>query len=87
MTISKRAAKGRVNSLEQTKTANKGIRLLLPKSIEARCTKIANAVVPEYNNGSYSCTGIIAKRWQAAWDAACISIGYEPKAVALDLRK
>ncbi len=54
---------------------------VLPKTIEARCTRIADAVVPEYNSDSYSCTGTIAKRWQAAWDAACISNGYEPKTV------
>lgn len=49
--------------------------------ITARCTQIADAVVPEYRDGkrSYSCTGLVAKRWQAAWDGACIALDREPK--------
>ena len=50
--------------------------------VTARCTQIADAVVPEYRDGkrSYSCTGRVAERWQAAWDGACIALGREPKA-------
>ena len=53
----------------------------LPGSIEASCTQIADAVVPAYRkaNRSYSCTGTIAKRWQAAWDGACIALGHDPQ--------
>lgn len=34
--------------------------------------EIADAVVPEYRNGerSYSCTGLVAKRWSSAYEAA-----------------
>jgi hypothetical protein len=44
----------------------------MPDEIGKRCTQIADAVVPEYRGGkrSYSCTGTVAKRWQAAWDGA-----------------
>lgn len=52
----------------------------LPVSIAERCTQIADAVVPTYRGpGPYSCTGAIAKRWQAAWDGACIALGHSPK--------
>ena len=53
----------------------------LNDAITERCTQIADAVVPEYRAGkrSYSCTGRVAKRWQAAWDGACIALGREPK--------
>ena len=49
--------------------------------LNRRCTQIADRVVPEYRAGrkSYSCTGGVAKRWQAAWDGACIALGYDPK--------
>ena len=57
--------------------------------ITARCTQIADAAVPEYRDGkrSYSCTGRVAKRWQAAWDGACIALGREPKAYRIDSRE
>lgn len=50
-------------------------------AIAARCTQIADEVVPEYRGGrsSYSCTGRVAKRWQAAWDGACVALGHDPK--------
>lgn len=49
--------------------------------IVAHCTKIADEVVPEYRTGrrDYSCTGHVAKRWQAAWDGACIALGHTPR--------
>jgi hypothetical protein len=49
--------------------------------LAARCTQIADTVVPKFRDGkkSYSCTGSVAKRWQTAWDAACIALGYDPK--------
>ena len=45
-----------------------------------RCTQIADAIVPMYRDGkkSYSCTGVVAKRWQAAWDGACVALGRSP---------
>jgi hypothetical protein len=43
-----------------------------------RCTQIADKVVPQYRYGNYGCTGILAKRWQAAWDAACLALGHDP---------
>lgn len=53
----------------------------LNDGITERCTQIADAVVPEYRGKrSYSCTGRVAQRWQAAWDGACIALGREPKA-------
>jgi hypothetical protein len=52
-------------------------------ALNTRCTQIADQVVPEYRarNKSYSCTGGMAKRWQAAWDGACAALGYNPKKV------
>ncbi len=49
-----------------------------------RCTEIADQVVPEYRdgqiaNGLCSCDAPTAKRWQAAWDGACIALGGDPK--------
>lgn len=40
-----------------------------------QCSRIADQVVPEYRGGarSYSCTGTIAKRWNAAYEAAKIA--------------
>lgn len=45
-----------------------------------RCVEIADQVVPEYRNGKRpaSCTGHHAKRWQAAWDGACVALGGDP---------
>ena len=49
--------------------------------IASRCTAIADQAVPAYRNGkrSYSCTSHTAKRWQAAWDGACIALGGNPE--------
>lgn len=46
----------------------------------ARCTLVADQVVPEYRRGprSYACTSPVAKRWQAAWDGACVALGQDP---------
>lgn len=45
-------------------------------------TAIADQVVPEYRlapgHSAYSCTGQVARRWQAAWDAACLAQGGNP---------
>lgn len=48
-----------------------------------QCTEIADRVVPQYRDENqrqpgYSCTGIYAKRWQAAWDGACVALGGDP---------
>jgi hypothetical protein len=44
-----------------------------------KCTHVADSVVPKYRSGAgYSCGGIMAKRWQAAWDAAWVVLGYPP---------
>lgn len=52
----------------------------LADKITERCTQIADRIVPEYRRGekSYSCTGVVAKRWQAAWDGACVALGHDP---------
>lgn len=49
-------------------------------AVTDRCTQIADVVVPEYRGGrrSYGCTGGVAKRWQAAWDGACLALGHDP---------
>ena len=47
--------------------------------IGGRCAEIADQVVPEYRGGKpRSCTGHYAKRWQAAWDGACVALGGDP---------
>lgn len=46
-----------------------------------RCTEIADQAVPEYRAADArhsGCTSHTAKRWQAAWDAACIALGGDP---------
>ena len=48
-----------------------------------RCTEIADQVVPQYRKpklagGYYACGSPTAKRWQAAWDGACIALGGDP---------
>lgn len=50
-------------------------------SMDDRCTQCADAIVPEYRHGNkaYGCTGTVAKRWQAAWDGACMALGHDPK--------
>ncbi len=53
---------------------------VIPPSRDERCTVIADQVVPEYRDGkrSYVCGGVVAKRWQAAWDAAYTALGGDP---------
>jgi hypothetical protein len=53
--------------------------------IAARCTQIADAVVPQYRaeGKSYSCAGGVAKRWQAAWDGAAVALGRAPASYRL----
>lgn len=50
------------------------------QKLAARCVQIADTVVPQYRNEkrSYSCTGGMAKCWQAAYDGACIALGGNP---------
>jgi hypothetical protein len=45
--------------------------------ISGRCAQIADTVVPSYRAGkkNYSCAGLVAKRWQAAWDGAWVALG------------
>lgn len=40
------------------------------------CTEIANEVL---GGPPPNCTSQYAKRWQAAWDAACIAFGDRPE--------
>lgn len=49
--------------------------------ISERCTLIADKVVPQYRDEkkSYGCTGVVAKRWQAAWDGTCLALGGDPE--------
>lgn len=44
-----------------------------------RATEIADKIVPEYRttSRSYSCTGTVAKKWQAAWDGAIEALGHD----------
>jgi hypothetical protein len=58
-------------------------------AIAVRCTQIADAVVPAYRCGKrgYSCTGRVAKQWQAAWDGACVALGRDPKDYRIPTRK
>jgi len=47
--------------------------------VAKRCTQIADAVVPEYRGTrKHSCTAPTARRWQAAWDGACVALGHDP---------
>jgi hypothetical protein len=49
------------------------------QAIANLCTGIADKVEPDYRTGApRSCTGYIARRWQAAWDGACLAIGGDP---------
>lgn len=50
-------------------------------SIDDRCAQFADAIVPEYRHGNkaYGCGGTVAKRWQAAWDGACMALGHDPR--------
>lgn len=55
------------------------------ETISRQCSAIADTVVPEYRpvKPPYpSCTSTTAKRRQAAWDAACIALGGDPKEYA-----
>lgn len=52
------------------------------QQVSTRCTEIADQVVPKYRNvdgPTYPCHGTVAKRWQAAWDGACIALGLDPE--------
>ena len=54
-----------------------------PADIDARSLAIADQAVPQHRSekpggGYYSCTGIYAKRWQAAYDAAQLALGGNP---------
>lgn len=62
---------------EAKRRYDQGVRFTL---LPIRCTEIADQVVPEYRDGkrSYACHGHTAKRWQAAWDGACIALGGDP---------
>lgn len=42
---------------------------------KAAITAIADKIVPQYRSpkGKYSCAGQMAKRWQAAYDAASMA--------------
>lgn len=31
--------------------------------------------MPQYRSGNYSCSGVYAKRWQAAYDGALVALG------------
>lgn len=50
--------------------------------LNERCSTIADQVVPRYRvqGPRASCSGHIAKKWGAAWDAACIALGGDPAA-------
>jgi hypothetical protein len=49
--------------------------------VATACARAADLVVPEYRNGKqiYSCSGMVAKKWQTAWDGACWALGHNPK--------
>jgi hypothetical protein len=51
-----------------------------PATLEDRCRWIADAVVPGFRKvgPKASCSGPTGKRWQAAWDSACIALGGVP---------
>lgn len=53
-----------------------------PKALDQRCTEIADKAVPAYRSGErhYACTGHIARKWEAAWNGACIALGGDPGA-------
>lgn len=55
--------------------------ILTAIEIAERCGRIADEVVPAYRDGKcrYGCTGTVAKRWQAAWDGACVALGHDPQ--------
>lgn len=43
-------------------------------SPDQKAREIAYSVVPEYKTGKYSCTGVYAKRYNAAYEAAMIAL-------------
>ncbi len=50
--------------------------------IERCCAEIADKIVPRYRDRTkppLPCHGDVAKKWQAAWDGACIALGADPK--------
>lgn len=67
-------------AMELAKVTDRMLYPTLEDSIlTGRCSKIADQVVPEYRGGKpRSCTGHYAKRWQAAWDGACVALGGDP---------
>lgn len=52
----------------------------LYKTANREAKKIADKIIPSYrlSGKSYSCTGTIAKKWQAAYEGACMAYGVEP---------
>lgn len=48
-------------------------------TLDKQCLAAADTIVPEYRGKpGYSCTGQVAKRWQAAYDAARLVLGAAP---------
>lgn len=49
-------------------------------AVGERCTAIADRVVPKYRaeGARYSCGGVIARAWGAAWNGACLALGGDP---------
>lgn len=82
---------GYVASLPERQRESEIVAVLLPGEAwikpadddrATRCTEIADQVVPEYRADNARHTGCgthTAKRWQAAWDGACIALGGDPK--------
>ena len=44
--------------------------------LDRRCTEIANQVC---GGPPVKCYGPNARKWQAAWDAACVALGGKPE--------
>jgi len=54
-----------------------------PAPIKERCSQIADVVVPTFRCAPGGrCTRPTAKRWQAAWEGACLAFGHSPKEFA-----
>lgn len=50
-------------------------------ALAIRCTEIADQVEPNFRRWLHdrnSCVSDTPKRWQAAWDAACIALSGDP---------
>jgi hypothetical protein len=54
---------------------------MIKLELNTRCAQIADRLVPQYRDGgkNYSCHGGVARRWQAAFEGACIAFGHDPK--------